>query len=160
MTTERKYFYAKTATIAFQPDGGTAIDVGSLQNVEIRELADYVELRSAGTNQRVDVAQHNQRVEVTATINEIDMELIADILSPSGTNWTSGTGTLSGIEDTDTASLFDVVATVTSTANKLLTVTVSNVYFPDIPVLVGTPGEWVGWELSGTGDDVSIVEAV
>lgn len=157
--TARKYFYAKLATIEFKQDGGTSLSVGVLQNVEIRAKGEKVDLEGCGSNLRQGEAIKKWRVSVRGEVKAIDMELLADILSPTRSKWTSGTGTLSGIEDTDQASLLDVVATVTSTGNKLLTVTAKNVVFEDLPILVGSYGEWVSWELEGEGDDLTIVEA-
>lgn len=158
MGTNRKYFYAKSATIAYHTDGGTDIDVGHLQNVEIRVESDHVELRDAGTNKRAAVGQHNIRVPVKAEIKSIDADLLGDILSPSGSNYTAGTGTLSTIEDTAIPALFDVIATVDSDAGKTLTVTVRNVAFPNLPILIGTMGQWVSWNIEGVGNDMTFVE--
>lgn len=158
MTTEREYFYGKTATISFKPDGGTQIDVGVLQGVEIIAVPEYVDLEGAGTTKRVGAAIKKWRVTCRGTMKAIDFALIADICSSSGASWTNATGVFTGIEDTDTPSYFDVVAAVTSDDGKPLTVTAKNVIFKDVPVLVGTWGEWVEFELEGEGDDFTAVE--
>jgi len=158
MTTEREYFYGKTATISFKPDGGTAIDVGLLQGCEVIAVPEYVDLDGCGSTKRVGVAIKKWRVTCRGTIRATDFALIADICSSSGTSWTSGTGVFTGIEDTDTPSYFDVTLAVNSDAGKALTVTAKNVVFKDVPVLVGTYGEWVEWELEGEGDDFTATE--
>lgn len=160
MTTERPYFYGKTATISFKQDGGTAIDVGYLQNIEIRATPERVDLEGCGSVLRQDAAVKKWRVTVRGTVKAVDFALMADICSPSGANWTDGTGTFTGIENTDTMSLFDVVATCDDPNGKTLTVTAKNVIFEDIPLLVGTYGEWVEFEMTGEGDDFTAVEEV
>jgi len=158
MTTEREYFYGKTATISFKPDGGTAIDVGVLQSTEITAVPEIVDLEGCGTVKRVGAAIKKWRVTCRGVIRAIDFALIADICSSSGSSWTSATGVFTGIEDTDTPSYFDVTAVCNSDAGKALTVTAKNVIFKDIPILVGTYGEWVEWELEGEGDDYTATE--
>lgn len=158
MTSDREYFYGKTATISFKPDGGTAIDVGVLQGVEITAVPELVDLEGAGTVKRVGIAIKKWRVTCTGTVRSIDFALIADICSSSGASWTDGTGVFTGIEDTDTPSYFDVTATVDSDTGKTLTVTAKNVVFKDLAILVGTWGEWVEWPLEGEGDDYTATE--
>ena len=158
MTTDREYFFGKTATISFKPDGGTAIDVGVLQGVEITAVPELVDLEGCGSVKRVGIAIKKWRVTVTGTVRAVDFALIADICSSSGTSWTDGTGTFTGIEDTDTPSYFDVTSTVDSDEGKELSVTAKNVVFKDLPILVGTYGEWVEWALEGEGDDFTAVE--
>jgi hypothetical protein len=158
--TPRKYFYGKTATIDFKQDGGTSITVGVLQGVEIRFVAEHVDLEGCGSVLRQGIARKKIRVKVKGTVRSMQLQLLADIVSPTHSKWTSGTGTLSGTEDSDQVSLFDVVAVCNDQNGKAYTVTAKNVVFPDLPMLVGTYGEWVEWELSGEGDDVTAVEAV
>lgn len=158
MTTEREYFAGKTATISFKPDGATAIDVGILQGYEIRAVSEVVDLEGCGSVLRQGAAIKKWRATVKGTVKAVDFALIADICSSSGTNWNGTTGVFSGFENTDTPSYFDVTCTVTSDAGKLLTITVSNVIFKDIPVAIATYGEWLEWEFEGEGDDFTATE--
>jgi len=153
MTSDREYFFGKTATISFKQDGGTAIDVGILQDAEIRAVSETVDLEGTGSTLRQGIAIKKWRVTAKGTMKKIDFLLIADICSPTRANWTAGTGVLSGIEDTDTPSYFDVTLTCNSDTGKALTATAKNVVFKDIPVMVGTYGEWVEWSMEGEGDD-------
>jgi hypothetical protein len=159
MANNRKYFFAKSATITFTTDGGTAIAVGHLQNVKINRTADMVDLRSASSTKRQDVGQSNQAIPISAEVKSIDAELLGDILSPTGANWTTGTATLSSLEDVQYPAFFDIEAAVDDTSGKALTVTVKNVVFADLPILVGNADEWVGWPIEGVGDDLTIVES-
>lgn len=151
------YFFGETATIQFKQDGGTAIAVGVMQGVEIRAKYETVDLEGCGSIKRQGIATKKVRPSVKGTVKKIDIDLLGDILSPTRAKYTGGT--LTEIEDTDLPSFFDVVAAVKDENGKTLTVTVHNVVFPDLPLLVASWGEYVEWELSGEGDDASFVKA-
>lgn len=152
-------YHGNTATIVFQPDGGTAITVGWLQNVEVTVEYEESEMTSCGTIKIQDRRKHVVRVKVKAEVKRMDIPLLADILTPSGTYYNGTTGTVTAIEDTNVQSLFDVVAAVTSTdaTAKALTATVTNVVFNTLPLIIATKDDYVGWELEGIGDDVKLV---
>ena len=156
MSENVKYPFCKTATITYQTDGGTNIDVGHLQNVEIRATGEQTDLFAADSIKRQDVFRHSMKVSVKAEVKSIDHDLLFDILSPTKANVSSQT--LSSIEDVSQMAYFDVIATLEDTAGKTITITVRNVVFKDLPILVGTMGEWVSWTLEGEGNDVTIVK--
>ena len=150
-------YHGNTATIEFQPDGGTAITVGWLQNVEVSVEFEESEMTACGSIKIQDRRKYVTRVKLKAEVKKMDIPLLADILTPSGTYYNGTTGTVTAIEDTNVQSLFDVVAAVESTGGKDLTATVSNVVFNNLPLIVAAKDDYVGWELEGIGDDVKLV---
>ena len=152
-------YHGNTATIEFQPDGGTAITVGWLQDVEVYVEFEESEMTACGSIKIQDRRKHVTRVKVKATLNKMDIPLLADILTPSGTYYNGTTGTVTAIEDTNVQSLFDIVVAVESTdaTGKDLTATVSNVVINNLPLIVAKKDDYVGWELEGIGDDVHVV---
>ena len=150
-----KTYFARTATIEIQPDGGTAIPVGHLQNVEITVEYEEEPLTACGSIKIQDICNKDVKVTVKAELLKIDIDLTGDILSPTGTTYTSG-GTLTSIEDTCTASLFDVVATIDATDGTTLTATVSDVTFPTVPIISASKDDgWVPFPYEGTGRDLA-----
>jgi len=155
-----KHYFARTATLSYKPDGGTAITMGYLQNVEITVEYEEEFLEACGSLKIQDRCNKAFKVKVKAENINIDVDLLGDILSPSGTNYTTGTDTLTGIEDTHTVSLFNLTATVTATDGSTYTVNVDNVSFPTVPLLSGSKDDaWVPFPFEGTGDDADFVVA-
>ena len=150
-----KTYFARMATLVIQPDGGTAISVGHLQNVDITVEYEEEPLTACGSIKIQDVCNKDVKVTVKAEFLRIDIDLMGDVLSPSGTNYTSG-GTLTGIENTCTSSLFDVVGTITATDDATLTATVSDVTFPTVPIISASKDDgWVPFPYEGTGRDLA-----
>ena len=150
-----KTYFARLATIEIQPDGGTAISVGHLQNVEITVEYEEETLTACGSIKIQDICNKDVKVNVKAELLRIDIDLTGDVLSPTGTTYTSG-GTLTGIEDTCTVSLFDVVATIEATDGAVLTATVSDVTFPTVPIMSASKDDgWVPFPYEGIGRDIA-----
>jgi hypothetical protein len=161
MTNERRYFFLATATLSIQTDSGTSLDIGMLQDVEIRDKIENVPLRACGSTLRQDVGLKSHTPTVKATIKALQFALLADMLTPTGTEWTSGTGALSGIESTsDVPKKFTIAGHCHSTGGKTLTVTVTNCVSSDLPLMVGKYGEWMEWSMEFEGDDITAVEQI
>ena len=155
-----KTYFARFATLSFAPDGGTAITIGHLQNVEITVEYEEEFLTACGSIKIQDRCNKDVKVKVKAELLQIDIDLTGDMLSPSGTTYTAGTDTLTGIENTSTVSLYDVVGTITTTAGDTLTATVSDVSFPTVPIISASKDDgWVPFGYEGTGADLALVLA-
>ena len=150
-------YHGNTATLSIATDGGTSMPIGWLQNVDITVEAEESEMTACGSIFIQDRRVFVRRVKVKAEINQIDEDLLFDVLAPSGTN-VSG-GTMTSMEDTNVVSLYDITSSVTDTSGNTLTATVDDVDFKDLPIIIATKDDYVGWPIEGIGVQMALVKA-
>ena len=150
-------YHGNTATLSITTDGGTSMPIGWLQNVDITVEAEESEMTACGSIFIQDRRVFVRRVKVKAEINQIDEDLLFDVLAPSGTN-VSG-GTMTSMEDTNVVSLYDIISSVTDTSGNTLTATVDDVDFKDLPIIIATKDDYVGWPIEGIGVQMALVKA-
>ena len=150
-------YHGNTATLSIATDGGTSMPIGWLQNVDITVEAEESEMTACGSIFIQDRRVFVRRVKVKAEINQIDEDLLFDVLAPSGTN-VSG-GTMTSMEDTNVVSLYDIISSVTDTSGNTLTATVDDVDFKDLPIIIATKDDYVGWPIEGIGVQMALVKA-
>ena len=146
---EENYFGDSMTATLTDADAATTVPVGSLQQVQITVTADHVELDSADTILREDVAKRNLNVDVLVGVAAFDMTLVE--------SWLGGeTTTSSSPTDTNTVAKFDVVGTITSPGGTTHTATVEDVYFPSVPIMDAQTGQWIQHNFEGDGKTVTL----
>ena len=121
-----------------------------VKDVEITVSADHVPLWGWGSIFRVAVAKHQQKVPVKVGSMKFNpggwagsslawWAYITDPVAGSGTN-----------VDTNTVKLFNIKATFTFEDGQILSGTVYNVYFPNLPIRA-SEGQWIKLDMSGEG---------
>ena len=145
-----------TITIVGADAVPTVVTVGVVKDVDLTWSAEHVPLYGWGTIKRVAVAKHSQKVTVKVGYAKFDpvkttgwMWHALSTCSAAGV-WSASTGV---VTDTNAVKLFNIVATWTLESGVKLAGTVSNVYFPDIP-LKASEGQWVRVDMTGEGDDI------
>lgn len=149
MAAENYFGDSMTATVDTEDATPVSVPVGSLKQVNIAVEAEHIELDSADTILREDVAKRNFSVSVTVGIAAFDPVLIQEWLGGDGTAATSPT-------DDNSVATFDIVGTVTSSDGTTTTATVDSVYFPNLPVFNAQEGQWIQWDLQGTGKTITM----
>ncbi|MDX1744982.1 MAG: hypothetical protein R3324_03515 [Halobacteriales archaeon] len=144
-------FFGDSMTLSVDTTDGTpvSVPVGSLQQVQITVSADHVELTSADTILREDVAKRNLNVGIIAGVAAFDMTIVEEWLG--GDNASSSSPT-----DDNTVATFTLVGTITSPGGTTHTATVDEVYFPSLPVMNATAGQWVQHNIEGDGQTITI----
>ena len=122
----------------------------AIQGVKIEPRYDIAKAYGWGTILRLGAAQYNFEVDVSIEWIKWD---------PTTTCWignyflnTAGGGT---VANTNTPVTFSVVVKWTNDAGTIMTLTVSNVVFKNMPV-DAKMGEWVRVSLEGSGSTVAI----
>jgi hypothetical protein len=149
MAAERYFGDSMTVTIDTEDTSPVSVPVGSLQQVQIIANAEHVELTSADTTKRDDVAKRNFGVDVTVGVAAFDMTIVEEWLGGDGSSSSSYT-------DDNSVALFTVAGSVTGSDGTTHTATVDGVYFPQMPIIDAQEGQWVRHNVQGDGADVTI----
>lgn len=145
-------FFGDSMTITLETDEDTPTDitVGAAKSVAITVTAEHVELTSADTILREDVAKRDLSVDVTVGFAAFDMSLVEEWLGGGEGNATSPT-------DTSDVAQFSLEGEITAAGGGTThTATVSGVYFPSVPVFDAAEGEWVTKEVDGDGKTITL----
>lgn len=145
-------WYGDTATISLQTKGGTTLNIGKLQELEVRVEVNENEYFSADTTLR-EAVQHSEKVPVVRfVIGSWDVKLHK--------HWFGGSGTSStGLVDTSDPTKFTVTGTVTSVGgSSSWDVDVKGVTIPTLPLFTMSRNEFLNEEFQGRGDDIDITQ--
>lgn len=147
----RKYF-GETLTATISTNAGSSLDFGIFQEVSVTVEFEHEELYGSGSILRQDVARHTARVKWKCKSASVDAKIMGEMVGTYAEH--TGTGS---INDTSTATIFDLTGIITDTSGKTFTATVSDAYFDNVPIIPeGTARDaWVMWEFEGTAKDVS-----
>lgn len=143
-------FFGDDMTLSVETDDAVSIPIGSLQNVELIATAEHIELDSADTTLREDVRKRNFGVDVTIGFAAFDIVMAQEWLSGDGTT-TDGT-----YADSTEVRLFNITGAVSpADGGDDLDVVVDDVYFPNMPLMSESKGEWTVRNLTGRGRTVT-----
>lgn len=145
-------WFGDTMTISISLEGGTTINVGKLQALEMRVEVNETEYFSADSTLR-DAVAHTEKVPVVVfTIGSWDVALHKQ--------WLGGTGTAStGLVDTVDPQKFDITGTVNSVGGtNSWDVQITGVTIPTLPLFTASRNEFLGEQFEGRGDDISITQ--
>lgn len=149
MAEENWFGDSMTATITTNDAVPVSVPVGSLKQVQVILTAEHIELDSADTILREDVAKRNLNVDVVVGVAAFDTTMVRE--------WMGGGGAAAASPaDDNTVAEFDVVGTLTSPGGTTITATVEDVYFPQMPVMDAQEGQWVQHNLDGDGRTITI----
>lgn len=159
--TEGKFF-ANSATLTFVIDPGTVDErtetIGVAKGCEVTIEFEHVELYGMGSIERQGVSKHTAKVPVTISSAKFDPTLVDGFASVYGVvvdplNEVVGDPS---IDDTTFVPRMNLVGTFTSDdGNFVLGLEVEDIYFESLPFAF-TENEYVVFELSGVGEQVSI----
>lgn len=145
----RNEYHGHDMTLSMQTSAGTSIPVGVIHDVDIIESVEIDEQESADSIKRENVKQRSYRVNVSATVGSIDVAMIHQ--------WQGGSGASStGMVDTGDPAQFQITGAVTPQGGSTdLQAVVEGVTFPEMPVFSASEDAWIGFDLQGTGDDIT-----
>lgn len=137
-------------TLTMNNEAGSETVVAGIKGVTVTPAAEDSQFYTADSNKIVDQIHYEHSVNVEIEFAFWDGDFAAEWLGGSGSTATSWT-------DTTDPELFQL-ATYTHPSrddSNEITLTVSNITFPEIPLIDMSEGEYVTWSLSGTGEDVT-----
>jgi hypothetical protein len=134
--------FANRATVTITGQTAPAI----VKDVEITISAEHVPLYGWGSILRQAVAKHSMKVAVKIGFAKFD---------PVKANFPWNVYCSAGaLTDSNTVPLYVVEGLFTFEDNQVLRCTISNVYFPDVPIKA-SEGQWVRLDLSGEGSTIA-----
>jgi hypothetical protein len=132
------------------PGDGTATPVAGIQNVEIVPNVSMERLYTADSIKIEAQKQHEAAVNVTIGYSKWD--------STVAEQWLGGGGDTSANSLTDTSDpqKYELSGTFESqNGDRTMDVTVTGITFEEMPLMAASRGEYVQWDLEGTGEDIS-----
>lgn len=145
-------WFGDTMTIAAQTEGGTTINIGKTQEVEVRLEVTENEYFSTDTTLR-EAVQHTEKVPICRfVIGSWDIALHKQWLGGSGS-------TSTGIVDTTDPQKFTFTGTINSVGGtNSWDVDVIGVTIPTLPLFTASRNEFLQEEFEGRGDDLTITQ--
>ena len=148
-------YYADDATLDLETDaGGENIPIAGLQEIDITAGVDIVTLFTA--NSVKPEAKKQQEFEPTVEIgfSKFDPDLVKEWLGGDGASATA-------MEDTSDPAMFTINAEFVSTGgDETFEATVTGITFDEMPLVSASRGEFIQWDLSGTGMDITNFDVV
>lgn len=133
-----------------ETDSDTATPVAGIQSVVITGSQSLEFLFTGDSNKRADVFGHEHEVNVEIGYAFFDSEVVSQWLGGGG-----GTSASSWNDDSD-PQLYELTADFRSRdGSQALDVTVSDIVFPEMPIVDLSRGEYAQWDLTGTGADIT-----
>lgn len=154
-----RYFGDDIATFSVEING-TSVTAGKVKDVSITVSGEHTNLFSADSVKRTDVKRSEVTVDVEFTIVEFNHELAAYWLEGSDS---ADTSTATTINDDSNVATFDITVEQDMTEPGTdsgdpqgLKADVTEVDFPELPVIELAEGEFNEHSISGTGTGVSV----
>lgn len=135
--------------LTVETDDATSTPIAGLKQTTITPGWETNELYTADSGLREVVKQYEHSVQVEIEYVTLDVETAQEWLGGDGTTGTSTT-------DTSDPQLFSVefVTPGAKTGSPEYTASVTDVFFPEFPIVDGSEGEFMTFSLSGTGRTV------
>lgn len=149
MAAENYFGDTMTATIETNDASPVSVPVASLKQVMVRLDGEHVELDSADTIFREDVAKTSLRVHVIVGFAAFDTTLIKEWMGGDGAAASSPT-------DDNSVAKFDITGSVTSSDGTTITATIEDVHFPQVPVFDANESQWIQHNIEGDGRTISL----
>jgi hypothetical protein len=137
--------FSNAGVLTVENSSGTAVPIAGIRDVEVIPGYETTQLYTADSTFRDSVKQYEHDVEVNITYANFDVEAAQEWLGGEGSTATAST-------DTNDPTLF-TVQFVSPSADGTFerTAAVTNVIFPDFPLVQATQDEFEEFELSGSG---------
>lgn len=147
------YWFDDAVLTAFETDAGTptSVPVAGLQEVSIIPSVSIEQLYTGDSIKIEEQKQHEFSVDVTIGFSKWDPAFAEQ--------WLGGDGSTSTTTMTDTSdpqkfaiNTFDPVSVGGGTT---ITIGVEGITFEEMPLFDGSRGEYIQWDLEGTGEDIT-----
>lgn len=138
-----------TLDLETSQDTPTSTPVAGVTNVEITPTVSIERLYTGDTIKIEDQLQHEFQVPVTIEYMKFD-PVIAE-------QWLGGEGGTSANSMTDTSKpqKYSLTGDFESRDGTTLSIEVSGITFPEMPLIAAANGEYAQWGLEGTGEDIT-----
>jgi hypothetical protein len=144
-------FFSDDATLSVADSADTGLDVvGELKGVTFELTADHVTLYSGDSIERSAVKKRELEIPVDISVAAFDPAFAQA--------WMAGDSTTTNTSVTDTTDVaeFNLTGTFTTVGGgTTYDAEIGGVYFDTLPMFGAEEGEFIVWDISGTGQTVS-----
>jgi len=146
-------YFADEATLTLETPGATSVPIAGLQDLTVIPSV-AIEQLYTGDSIKIDAQkQHEFEVQVEIGFSKWDLTLAEEWLGGSGTTGTS-------MSDTNDPQKYTASGEFTSVDGSLTYQwEVTGITFEEMPILDFSRGEFIQWDLSGTGEDLTDLSA-
>jgi len=147
-------YFSDEATLSLETDSGTSVPIAGLQDLTVIPSV-AVEQLYTGDSIKIDAQkQHEFEVQVEIGFSKWDLTLAEEWLGGPGTTSTS-------MSDTNDPQKYTASGEFTSVDGSLTYQwEVTGITFEEMPILDFSRGEFIQWDLSGTGEDLTDLSEV
>lgn len=140
--------WANARTLSVQNTAGTSVPIAGIREVTITPAYETTKLYTMDSTFRGSVKQYEHNVNVEITYAKFSLELAQEWLGGEGSTATAS-------QDTADPTLFDIEDVSPSADGGFeRTTSVTDVVFPEFPVIDGSYGEYEEWGLTGSGKQI------
>jgi hypothetical protein len=153
MSASANAYWTDTATLDLQTSPGTDMPVAGIQDITIVPSVSIEQLYTADSIKIEQQQQHEFSVDVAIGFSKWDDEVVNEWLGGPGTTATSMT-------DQSDPQKYKVSSTVESVnGTETYNIEVTGITFEDMPIIDASRGEFIQWDLDGTGEDLTDLSA-
>lgn len=153
MATEAVYLDDFT-TLDLQTSGSTSTPIAGIQSVEISGEVSLERLYTADSIKIEAQKQHEAQVSVSIGYSKFDAAIVEQWLGGSGSSANS-------LTDTSDPQKYQISGTFEEVSGtNEINLTVTGISFESMPLISASRGEFVQWDIEGTGEDITTFEKV
>lgn len=146
-------YWADEATLTVETSEATAVPIAGLQDLTITPSVSIEQLMTGDSIKIEEQKQHEFKVQVDIGFSKWDLSLAEEWLGGAGATGTS-------MADTSDPQKYSIDGTFTTAdGSTTYDVSVIGVTFEEMPILDLSRGEFIQWDLSGTGEDLDNLAA-
>jgi formyltetrahydrofolate synthetase len=148
-------FFSDDATLLLQTNDTSAdIPIAGIQDIEIVPSVSIEQLYTGDSIKIDEQQQHEFEVSVDIGFSKWDLTLASEWL---GGNLTTSTS----MADNTDPQKYSVTSSFTEVnAGAEYEITVTGITFEEMPIIAVSRGEFIQWDLSGTGEDITDLSEV
>jgi len=145
-------FFSDDATLSLTTSNGSSVPIAGIQDVEIVPSVSIERLYTGDSIKIDSQQQHEFEVAVDIGFSKWDLSLADEWLGGAGLTSTSMT-------DTTDPAFYQISSTFTEVNNgATYDIEVTGITFEEMPIIAVSRGEFIQWDLSGVGEDLTTLE--
>jgi len=142
-------FFSDDATLTLETSGDTEIPIAGIQDIEVVPSVSIERLYTGDSIKIDSQQQHEFEVAVDIGFSKWDLTLASE--------WLGGpTSTATTMTDTTDPQKYKIQSTFTEVnGGTSYDLEVSGITFEEMPIIAVSRGEFIQWDLSGVGEDLT-----
>ncbi|UXF50540.1 hypothetical protein 7778G3F11_37 [Haloquadratum phage sp.] len=145
-------FFSDDATLTLETSGQTSVPIAGIQDIEVVPSVSMERLYTADSIKIDSQKQHEFEAAVDIGFSKWDLSLVEEWLGGPATTATSMT-------DTTDPQKYKIESTFTEVNNgATYDLEVTGITFEEMPIIAVSRGEFIQWDLSGVGEDLTNLE--